>query len=90
MAIIISAYAITEISIFNYDIQHKNFVVYYGDFDYMKVSGNSKDVFKLPEKTNFYIRSVADLNINSGVHSGYILYGNTSRWAIAYSNTPFN
>ena len=89
LSVVILSYSIVEISIFNYDIKHENFVVYYGEFDYMQVSGNSKDVFNFPNNRNLYVRSVADLNITTGMHSGYILYGKTSRWAIAYSNIPF-
>ena len=39
---ILLAYPIIEISIFNYDLQHENFVVYYGTFDY-KTSGIQND-----------------------------------------------
>lgn len=89
LAVIVLAYAIIEISVFYYDIHHSNFAVYYGEFDYMQVSGNRKDVFDFPDESDLNVRSVADLNISSGVYSGYILYGSTSRWVIAYSNTPF-
>lgn len=89
LSVIISAYAILEIAVYNHDIQHKNFIVYYGEFDYMQVSGNRKDVFEFSDNSGLYVRSVADLKINSGVHSGYILYGKNSRWVIAYSNAPF-
>ena len=77
------------IPIFGYDISHANFESYSGEFDYMQVSGNRKDVIDFSRESDLYFRSVADLNINTGVHSGYILYGKTSRWIIAYSNVPF-
>ena len=89
LSVTLLSYAIIEISVFNNDIKNENFAIYYGEFDYMQVSGNRKDTFKFPNKSAPYIRSVADLNINSGTHSGYIMYCGLSRWAIAYSNTPF-
>ena len=87
--IIVLTYPAIEISIFNYDIQHENFDVYYGEFDYMQVSGNRKDVFDFSNKSNPHVRSVSDLGIRSGSYSGYILYGRTSRWVFAYSAIPF-
>ena len=89
LCVILLAYPITEIAIFSYDIQHENFAVYYGDFDYVQVSGNRKDVFEISDQYDLYVRSVSDLNISSGSYSGYILYGKISRWVIAYSNTRF-
>lgn len=89
LATIIFTYVIIDISIFNYDVQNNNFTVYYGEFDYMQVSGNSIDTFEISNESNLYVRSVADLSISSGSHSGYLLYGKKSHWVIAYSNTPF-
>jgi len=84
-----STFSIVELSVFGYDISHANFESYYGEFDYMQVSGNKKDVLEFSSESDLYVRSVADLNITTGVHSGYILYGKTSRWVIAFSNVPF-
>ena len=84
-----STFSIIELSIFEYDVSNANFDSYYGEFDYMQVSGNKKDVFEFPKGSDLYVRSVTDLNIDDGVHSGYILYGRTSRWVIAYSSVPF-
>lgn len=89
LGVIVSSYSIVEMFVFNYDIQHKNFAVYHGDFNYMQVSGNRKDVFEISDKSYLYIRSVADLNISTGSHSGYLLYGKSSHWVIAYSDTQF-
>ncbi len=89
LCVILIAYPIIEIAIFSYDIQHENFAVYYGDFDYMQVSGNRKDVFEISDRSDLYIRSVSDLNISSGSYSGYLLYGKNSRWVIAYSKNKF-
>lgn len=89
LSIILLTYSITEISLFNYDVQHANFDFYHGEFDYMQVSGNEKDVFEFPRESNLSVRSVADLKIQSGTHHGYILYCKTSRWVIAYSSVPF-
>ena len=89
LCVILLAYPITEIAIFSYDIQHENFAVCYGDFDYVQVSGNRKDVFEISDQSDLYVRSVSDLNISSGSHSGYILYGKISRWVIAYSKNNF-
>ena len=89
LCVILLAYPITEIAIFSYDIQHENFAVYYGDFDYKQVSGNRKDVFEISDQSDLYVRSVSDLNISSGSYSGYLLYGKNSRWVIAYSKNNF-
>ena len=89
LSVIVLTYSVIEISVFNYDIQNTNFDIYYGEFEYRQVSGNRKDVFEFSNKSDLYVRSVADLEIGTGVHSGYILYGKTSRWVIAYSNIPF-
>lgn len=89
LGVLASTYSIVELSIFGYDISNENFESYCGEFDYMQVSGNRKDVFNFPKESDLYVRSVADLSIDNGVHSGYILYGKTSRWVIAYSNVPF-
>lgn len=87
--ILVLSYSLIEILTFNHDIQKANFDVYYGEFDYMQVSGNEKDVFEFPRESNLSVRSVADLKIQSGTHHGYILYCKTSRWVIAYSSVPF-
>lgn len=89
LGVMASTFSIVELSIFGYDISHANFESYSGEFVYMQVSGNRKDVIDFSRESDLYFRSVADLNINTGVHSGYILYGKTSRWVIAYSNVPF-
>ena len=89
LGVMASTFSIVELSIFGYDISHANFESYCGEFDYMQVSGNRKDVLHFPGESNLYVRSVADLSINTGVYSGYILYGKNSRWVIAYSNVPF-
>ena len=89
LGVLASTYSIVELSIFGYDISNENFESYCGEFDYMQVSGNRKDVFNFPKESDLYVRSVADLSIDNGDHSGYILYGKTSRWVIAYSNVPF-
>lgn len=89
LGVIASTFSIIELSIFGYDVSHANFESYYGEFDYMQVSGNRKDVLNFARESDLCIRSVADLSINTGVHSGYILYGKNSRWVIAYSNVPF-
>ena len=88
LGIIVFAYSVLEISLFKYDVLHENFAVYYGEFDYMQVSGNRKDVFEFSENSDLYIRSVADLGISTGSHCGYILYGESSHWAILYSMYP--
>lgn len=88
LCIALLSYPIIELSIFNYDLQQKCFVVYYGEFDYMQVSGNKKDVFEVLDDSNLYVRSVSNLNINTGTHTGYVLYGKFSHWVIAYSSTP--
>lgn len=84
-----STFSIVELSIFRYDISNANFESYCGEFDYKQVSGNKKDVIKFPKESDLYVRSVADLGIDNGVNSGYILYCRTSRWVIAYSSVPF-
>ena len=89
LCVIILAYSIIEVSLFGYDIQNGNFEIFYGEFNYMQVSGNRKDVFEVTNELNLYIRGVAKLNINTGSHSGYLLYGKTSHWVIAYSSVPF-
>ena len=89
LGVMASTFSIVELSIFGYDVSHANFESYSGEFDYMQVSGNRKDVIDFSRESDLHFRSVADLNINTGVHSGYILYGKTSRWVIAYSNVPF-
>ena len=89
LGLMASIFSIVELSIFGYDISHANFESYAGEFDYMQVSGNKKDVLIFHSESDLYVRSVADLSINTGVHSGYILYGKNSRWVIAYSNVPF-
>lgn len=89
LGVMASTFSIVELSIFGYDISCANFESYCGEFDYRQVSGNRKDVIDFSGKSNLYVRSVADLNINTGTYSGYILYGKTSRWVIAYSNAPF-
>ena len=89
IGVMASTFSIVELSLFGYDVSHANFESYYGEFDYMQVSGNKKDVINFSGESDVYVRSVADLSINNGVHSGYILYGKTSRWIIAYSNVPF-
>ena len=89
LGIMASAFSIAELFSFGYDVANANFESYYGEFDYMQVSGNRKDIFDFPEKSDLYVRSVADLHIDNGVHSGYILYGRTSRWVIACSDVPF-
>lgn len=90
LSVMVLSYPIIEMSVFNYDIQHTNFDVYYGEFDYMQVSGNRKDTFEFSDEPDLYVRSVADLEISAGIHTGYILYGKISRWVIAYSNIPFD
>lgn len=89
LGVMASTFSIVELSIFGYDISHANFESYCGEFDYMQVSGNRKDVIDFSRESDLYVRSVADLSINTGVHSGYILYGKVSRWVIAYSYVPF-
>lgn len=89
LGVMASAFSIVELSIFGYDISNENFESYCAEFDYMQVSGNRKDVLDLQKESDLYVRSVADLSIDDGVHSGYILYGRTSRWVIAYSNVSF-
>lgn len=89
LSVLLLTYSIAEISLFHYDVQNANVEYYYGEFDYMQVSGNEKDVFEFPKESNLSVRSVADLNIQSGTHHGYILYCKASRWVIAYSNIPF-
>ena len=89
IGVMASTFSIVELSLFGYDVSHANFESYYGEFDYMQVSGNKKDVINFSGESDVYVRSVADLSINNGFHSGYILYGKTSRWIIAYSNVPF-
>lgn len=89
LGVMASAFSIIELSIFGYDVSNGNFESYCGEFDYMQVSGNRKDLFDFPNESDLYVRSVADLNIDNGVNSGYILYGRTSRWVIAYSGVPF-
>ena len=89
LAFIISVYAITEISVFSYDIEQKNYVVHFCEFNYMQVSGNRKDVFEISNTPELSVRCVSDLKIRSGVHSGYILCTGNSRWVIAYSSIPF-
>lgn len=89
LSVIVLTYAIAEMCIFNYDIQHENFVVYYGEFDYRQVSGSNTDVFKSTDNSYLHVRSVANLEIDTGTYFGYLLYGKCSRWIIAYSNTPF-
>ena len=88
LGVMASTFSMVELSIFGYDISHTNFESYCGEFDYMQVSGNKKDVLDFSNGSDLYVRSVADLNITTGVHSGYILYGKTSRWVIAFSNAP--
>jgi hypothetical protein len=89
LGVIASTFSIAELSIFGYDISHANFESYGGEFDYMQVSGNRKDVIDFSMDVDLYVRCVADLSIDTGVHYGYILYGKTSRWVVAYSNVPF-
>ena len=88
LGIMATTFSIVELSIFGYDISHANFESYCGEFDYMQVSGNKKDVLDFSNGSDLYVRSVADLNITTGVHFGYILYGKTSRWVIAFSDAP--
>lgn len=89
LSAVVLTYSITELYVFNYDIKHTNFDVYCGNFDYVHVSGNRKDILEFPDSFDLHIRSVADLGISDGPHSGYILYGKNSRWVIAYSDSPF-
>ena len=44
LGVMASTFSIVELSIFGYDISHANFESYSGEFDYMQVSGNRKDV----------------------------------------------
>ena len=88
-SIILFAFSIYEIAIFKYDINHENFEVHYGNFSYDRISGNEKDVLRFSDKHEFFVRSVADLNIDEGEHIGYVLYGRYSRWVIAASDLPF-
>ena len=89
LGIMASTFSVVELSVFGYDISHVNFESYCGEFDYMQVSGNRKDIINFSKASELYIRSVADLSIDTGTHDGYILYGKTSRWVIAYSDVPF-
>ena len=88
-SIFISLFSIVEIALFDYDVRNENFDVYYGKFDYMHVSGHNLDVITFADGSDLYIRSAADLGIDTGTYTGYILYCKNSRWVLAYSSVPF-
>lgn len=92
LSVVTLFYACAEILVFKHDIENENFEVYYGEFEYKKFNRRGEYTLNFKGESNLrilHIRSVADLSITSGTHCGYVLYGQNSRWAIAYSTTPF-
>ena len=87
---LVLTYCIAEIVLFNYDIQHENFTASYVEFEYDEAwRWENSDTFVFFNDFNLYVRSHADLGIEEGAHTGYILYCKNSRWVLAYSKTPF-
>ena len=83
------AYFITEIVLFNYDIQHETYSVSYAEFYYDPGWGNNEDTFEFSDDFDLFVRGKTDLGITEGTYTGYLLYCKNSRWVLAYSKTPF-
>lgn len=81
-ALIIIAYAIIEMSLFNYDLKHQTFEEYKGSFEYRTVLGNEKDILNLNENSKVKIRTIANFDIPWGEYDGSIWYGKYSKWAV--------
>ena len=88
LAILIIAYATSELLLFSIDINNKSFEEYLGDFEYSRVLGNRRDQIHLAYEPNTWVRSVSYFDLDSGEHSGVILYGKYSRWVINITVSP--